>query len=291
MNNETDLLFRLLRLFPVSVIKENFETENRVQNSMINEIIRNYPTEVIINFAVQNFSFTKQHVYFFHSNGNNFRADHGFNPENLRNSTVENEIRTDTYLIRQRYNLVVTSIQNDNISRLNLDFFQPFQIVISPTSFYIRLTILERNPNSYLEDYEVIRYSRENDDDIQISEICNYFQDNLNFGSVVLDINRGVKSLWQNDLIDAISVKYKRDTSVATEVMDENYTFKTQYPERYNEVMASPLRRHTFRFLNNNEDYCDFMTDPSAGTLSFNKYPSNLNQISNVISAILRNNQ
>jgi hypothetical protein len=55
--------------------------------------------------------------------------------------------------------------------------------------------------------------------------------------------------------------------------------------------MASPLRKLTFRFLDNpNGDFCDFFTDPTDGIISFNKYPTNINQIKNVVSEIIRNN-
>ena len=186
--------------------------------------------------------------------------------------------------------MVVTSLRDENITRLQMVFLQPIQIVITPNAIILKLTILERNPNSYLDDYEVIKHTRETEDDILFQNIANHFRLTFNSEFPSLDINRGVKYLWENDMIDALSVKYKRETSMATEVMDEDYTFKQQNPVRYNEVITSPLRKHAFRFITDTVDYCDFVTDPTAGNISFHKYPSDSNQINNVISEILRNN-
>jgi hypothetical protein len=63
MNSPNALLYRILRLFPVSVVKANFETENKVQNPMLHEIVNSVSRENILDFVINNIGFTKQHIF------------------------------------------------------------------------------------------------------------------------------------------------------------------------------------------------------------------------------------
>ncbi|MGI6339382.1 MAG: hypothetical protein ACOXZV_08410 [Bacteroidales bacterium] len=291
MNTDSDLLYRLLRLYPVSVVKSNFDTDNRVQIPMLHEIVSKIPREAINEFAVNNLGFTKQHVFIF-NNPVRFHdaASHNFKPESHYVSFNNEGIKSDVYFIEQDYNLIVSEKENGNIARMVLRFRQPMVIELNINHIILKFTILERSPSSYLDDYEVLKFTRVFEDEQIVEQFVQHFRSIYSADLHRLDINRGVKHLWNNNFIDAISIKYKRTASMATEVMDEDFTFKSQYPEKFNEVMLSPLRKHAFRFLINQDDYCDFVVDPTEGMLSFNKYPTSINQIYNVITEILRYN-
>src|SRR5688500_16162213 len=65
MNTSKDLMRRLLYLLPVAVIKENFSHTKKSQTEIIQEIVGTNSESVITNFAINNFGYTKQHIYLF----------------------------------------------------------------------------------------------------------------------------------------------------------------------------------------------------------------------------------
>ena len=292
MNTTTELLERTLTLFPASVVKAEFVTSQRKKDLALTEIVRTYTEQNIKEFSINNFGVTKQRVFLFNNPAgfNNARA-HSYNLPNQFSSTINGNCQIDTYILKQRYKVVVmpTDLEPDFI--IFVEFNQPFVIEIHNNYIILKLTMLEKNISSYLPNRIVYKADREINDEAIVSEFKTTYANNLGQVLDPLDINTGVKYLWNNNFIDAVSLRYKKQSSMATEVMDENFTFKNTYPLLFAQVMIAPLHNLTFKFINNpNDTYCDFACDPTCGTLSFHKYPKNLNQIQNVVSEIIRNN-
>ena len=127
--------------------------------------------------------------------------------------------------------MIVSEKENGNIARMVLRFRQPMVIELNINHIILKFTILERSPSSYLDDYEVLKFTRVFEDEQIVEQFVQHFRSIYSADLHRLDINRCVKHLWNNNFIDAISIKYKRTASMATEVMDEDFTFKSQYPE------------------------------------------------------------
>ncbi len=289
MNDIKAIIYRLLKLFPVAIIKENFETRSKVQNDILTEISEYYSSQKVFDFITSNLNYSKQHIYLFHNPMEFSKAmqyDFLSASRILRDSVDGKNI--DYLFVDQVYDIITDS--TNGIEKLELRFKQPLMIEISSNFIILKLTILERNPSSYLSDYDVIKYKRRLDDNELVDSFKEHFLMKFNTTLNHVDINKGIKYLWNSNMIDAVFVKYKREKSISTEVMDESYTFKQQYPIQFNEVLQSPLKKHGFRFLTDHDVYCDFSADPSNGTVSIHKYPTNKNQIENVIREIIRNN-
>lgn len=294
MNTARELRYRLLRLFPVAVVKQYFEPAGRTQYEMLEEITSGTTAEEINSFCFDNFGFTKQHIYLFQIG--RFQIDRLDAVDDLL-PTAELISKSKTagtvrysYLFSHTYDLAGIEESTRTFRELHLLFNQPIMIEITSASMKISLTIVEKNPESYLNGFKVYQAKRRMEDEDIVGSVMLRMADFSGAPPVPLDINRGIKHLWNHDLIDAVSIKYKKENSMAAEVMDEDMTFKNKYPEDFRKVLTAPLRKNTFRFLRDAEHYCDFVADPTAAILSFNKYPKEQNQISNVVSKILSHN-
>ena len=64
MNSEKKILGRLLKLFPVKILKEHFHLE-LVGEALYRDILNTKIKSVINDFAYSNLDFTKQHIYIY----------------------------------------------------------------------------------------------------------------------------------------------------------------------------------------------------------------------------------
>ena len=97
--------------------------------------------------------------------------------------------------------------------------------------------------------------------------------------------------LWDNDHIDCRKVQWRRTSSVAMETMDEDLTFKEQYPIEYPKLITQPLSKALFKHLKEDEYLCDvFEADASKGLINIPRFPKDEKQVENVVTEILTNN-
>jgi hypothetical protein len=84
-----------------------------------------------------------------------------------------------------------------------------------------------------------------------------------------LDINKGVKFLWDSSVIDAGRPCWKNALSTRTESMDAQYLMKTADPEAYRQAIRSPLSKTVFRVLDPSRGWPEYlMVDASNGLVS-----------------------
>jgi hypothetical protein len=289
MNDTRNLLRRLLKLYPVKVVKHHFDPENSGQADMIAEIVANNTEATIKAFAYSNHNYTKQHIFLYRLN-----QQFNINTFNRRDFPFEivNETITDggyrfKLLPLVDFNVVIKAVDYEDAT---IKFIQPVTVYVKNHDLIIQTTIMEKNISSYFPaNQRVIDVKKENSEDFIIGQLLNYWN-NQNIVNQN-DINRGVKHLWENNLIDSKFAKWKKDRSTTTESMDEEYTLKDQYPDVYQNLMRSPLNKTVFKYKGDDDDFPKhFTADPSDGTLNFATYPETQNQIENVISKILSNN-
>jgi hypothetical protein len=286
MNSDRNLLKRLIRLYPVKLLKEEFGT-TEVSDALYDEIINSNNAAIIKTFAYNNIDYTKQHIYLYIL-GTNF------------NQARFNQTTFPFTIIQQVKNAVGLSITispvvdfsvvlSNQFEETVIKFNQPTIVTINNRHRIIKTTILEKNIGTYFDaTRRVLDVQKVHDEDETVQKIITYF---ANYNPIICDINRGIKYLWANDRIDSKYAKWKKNRSTTTEAMDENYTLKSQYPDVYRSVMSSPLNKTIFKYLIEDENFPDhFTADPTNGELSIPLYSKNLNQIPNVINEILSNN-
>lgn len=287
MNSNSDLAFRLLKLIPVAELKKFVtDSKNKNQDVLIEEVIKNLSFDNIKEKVISKHSFTKQHIFCFKKLKNiSSKSFHQLLPNYLK-SEGDNHY----YFFEHKYELICIKTSGTGITGrteiLKLNFLQPIRINVSNNSLIVHLTTLERSAGSYLDGYEILKQTRLLDDEDVIDQLLMNCPVNLE----VLDLNKGIKYLWDNDEIDSPYATFKKESSTSREVMDEDLTLKETYPELYKEMIKSPLRKIVFRINIDLVKLCDFTSNATEGTLAISKYPSNENQVNNVVSEILTNN-
>lgn len=286
MNTQRDLLKRLLKLFPVKVLKEHFNSSN-VSDALYDEILNGNAKAVIESFCYVNLEYTKQHIYIY----------------NLGQAPRPNQLNLNAFPIDIVHQTNIDGATSITISPLvefrviltnpfeetTLRFHQPIQIVLNNIHLVFYATILEKNMSNYFDqNRRVINAEKINDELTIIEQVCAHF---AHLNPTACDLNRGIKHLWANDLVDSKYAKWKKDRSTTTETMDENYTLKSQYPDVYQNLVNAPLKKMIFKYLNNDETLPDhFTVDPSIGQISIPLFSKNANQNKNVVREILSNN-
>lgn len=286
MNTIQNLLKRLLRMYPVKIVKEHF---NQTGNSeeILNFLVNNRPANTIKDFAYTNVENTKQHICIYRLN-NNFNVG-GFIASQFPYQIVNQTVISNGISLVISPNVSFNAVLGNPFQEVILDFYQPFIITIFNRTLIFQMTILEKDIGSYIDPGRVVyNVEKINNEEIIIADILPFF---AHYQPIRADLNRGVKFLWANDRIDSRYAKWKKNRSTATETMDENYTLKEQYPDIYVGLINDPLKRMIFRYLPNDELFPDHFTcDPSRGEISVPLYPKTPNQIQNVIHEILSNN-
>lgn len=286
MNTQRDISKRLLRLFPVKVLKEHFNSTN-VSDELYNEILNGNSKPIIDSFCYVNLEHTKQHIYIYNigqaPTPNNLNINQF--PIDIVHQTNLNGVTSITISPIVDFKVILTN----PFEETTLRFHQPIQILLSNTHLIFYATILEKNMSNYFDqNRRVINAEKINDEISIIEQVCAYL---AHLNPTVCDLNRGIKQLWANDLVDSKYAKWKKDRSTTTETMDENYTLKSQYPDVYQNLVNAPLRKMIFKYLRDDEALPDhFTVDPSSGQISIPLFSKNANQNKNVVREILSNN-
>jgi hypothetical protein len=288
MNSSIDLLSRLLKLYPVKLIKNFFNPESSNQAEIIPEIIGANTEKAIKDFACENHDSTKQHIFLFTLN-NKFIKDNfveGDFPFSIDTQLLTNNVYKFKLLPVIDFNVVILN----PFEEATLKFYQPVTVCLNDKHLIIQTTIMEKNMDSYFpEARRVVDVKKANSEEYIVEKILEYFS--IQYTVTKNDLNRGIKDLWRNDVIDSKYAKWKKERSTTTEAMDEEYTLKEQYPEIYENLMLSPLGKTVFKYkLDDDLIIKHFTADPTKGWLSFATYPENQNQIDNVINKILSSN-
>jgi hypothetical protein len=290
MNSAADLHARLLKLFPVKVVKEQFETDATIQAEMLPEIVERYPVEAIRSFMVDKIGMTRQHTYFFRLGSKFDRRQFDFNELNIE---VVSELHQGTNYIFFCLPIVQYHLAMYPAGDLfTLDLYQPTRIVFNGRDLVIQVTILERSATTFIDvpkDQRLFEIKRTNLEENFIENILTVIRKSNTVS--VCDINKGMKAVWAADAIDATSVSYRKDKSMTTESMDEQYTVKQHMPEAYKDMITRPLGRTIFKPTDDKANFSrNFWVDPSKGILRTSTYPVHPDQTWNIINEILRNN-
>ncbi|TCD27503.1 hypothetical protein EZ456_09945 [Pedobacter psychrodurus] len=285
INNARNLKKRLLGLFPAKTLKENFNEDGNISD-VIEILSGNLTDQAVYNFVRNHHTITRQHIYFYNLLRN-------FNPLSMIDFPFEifsqsANAGTYEYLILPEISYRV--VLSNPLEQEEVKFLQPVMIQIKNQILTLHFTKLEKNVAPYFDTERIAtKVSQTNSEQEILNTISEFF---INaFGLQKLDINRGVKFLWDTDSIDSTKVQWRRDSSVATDTMDENLLFKANYRVDYDVLILKPLVKTFFKYIKDDEYFCtSFDVDPANGQLNIPRFPKNVNQVKNVITEILANN-
>jgi hypothetical protein len=286
MNSKEQIVTRFLKLFPIENIKEYFGIRVTKKSELLPAVVNSNPNLNLAEFVQENFNYTKQHIYMFSCDVPDFSVLPGQLLSCPTTKMVNDEYVEYFSIFNVTYHVYFMEPEK---RPLDLIFRWPIHIVINHSLIVVYFTILEKNIQSYFSDATVLTTRKAVDEKELLGLIANGLQ---SFGVPIShDLNKGIKELWNRDIIDAIDVQYRKAKSISKETMDEDYTFKHQYPQQYQEAIRSPLGRTSFKFITNHGEYCDHFTiDPTNGEITFPIFSKSKEQTQNVIRKILELN-
>lgn len=283
-----EYLRRLLNLFPVKAIRANWEeAKGRTKSDVVDAVVAAIDPENVIDFARKNVGLTKQHVYLFAHQGRLANLPQsvfeGFDPKMIERAPQRIEY---FYLLPLAFRYVAGMPPESG----EMIFLWPIKIIVRSKIVEVHVTTMEKDISSYLPEDEPlfdVKRTVENDD------VLANFKSRLRGWSPLspLDINKGVKTLWEQDAIDAPRACWKKAISTSTETMDAEFLVKKDAPAIYAEAIKAPLLKTVFKTLDSDVDWPEFLViDPSNGELAVSRYGESREAVDHVIGEILRNN-
>jgi hypothetical protein len=174
----------------------------------------------------------------------------------------------------------------DPVEEVQVNVLWPIKIEQQDEITLIRTFVLERDPTNY-SGRPLLKAVRHFDEKKLASDL-------VQLGLPGLDVNKGVKAMWDSKAVDAPRVRYKESGSTNTVDMDDGMGLRDTKPEAYEEIVKKPLLNTNFRPQPDPEDpektQKIFQANPTFGRLGFTSYSDDPGDTDAVIKAILQNN-
>jgi len=286
MNSRVELLYRLLKLYPVRAVRESFEISERKQSNVLLEVSTKGTEAAILDFAFKNFDLTKRHVYLFTHKIKPLSAL----PKTLLSGVSPYETSTQKGSVEHFYffDIQYDVILPDPLEKKLLKFKCPIYVRVQRDGrLTVQLTILEKNVAAYFNRNRPPAAISKN---IGESNLLEKILEALGkYGKIErVDLTEKIKDLWKRDLVDVEYVNWKRPKSASTESMDEEYTLKEQYPKLYREIMLAPLVKVVLRLMDDRGEYGRrFVVYPAQGKITLPSYARPNEPPDNVIKRLL----
>jgi hypothetical protein len=221
---------RLIELFPIASIKETWpEIKGRKEEIGLAVAQASTPSQ-IVNFIKAYIGRCKQHVYIF---------------DRPRNAALPVDIvggeRVDIsndqaiYVIKTTYTVVL----RDPLEEVELDFLWPVQVMLKRWNVVLRLVVLEKNIEAYI-DRDGHLAGRSVDEEAILQKP--YFS-----ALKPTDIHKGIRALWDNGFMDAPRTRFKKPMSLASEAMDQGRGIRRNNPQLYGVLRDSVLLNTFFQ--------------------------------------------
>lgn len=290
MNSRVELLYRLLKLYPVRAVRETFEISEFKQSDVLLEVSTKSTEAAILDFAFKNFDLTKRHVYLLTHEIKRLSAI----PKTLLPGISPYETSTQKGSVEHFYffDVQYDVIFLDPLEKKSLKFKLPIYVRIQRDGrLTVQFTILEKNVAAYFsQSRPPIAVNKNVEESILREKILKA----LGAYGIMrkVDLTKEIKDLWQSCLIDAVYVNWKRSKSTSIESMDEEHTLKEQYPDLYEEIMLAPLQQVVFRFKDDRGQYSRrFAVDPTQGKITLSSFALPEEPPDNVIKRLLEYNK
>jgi hypothetical protein len=269
---------RLLELFPSSAIKTEWPGVKGEKKDGACEIIAGTgDRDRVGRFVISNFSHCRQHVLLMQQLTADADPLAVFPaPELLGIAPTEKSF----YLSVVPYTTYLLSPMEE----CHVDVLWPLRVERRDRVVAISTIVLERDPKNYSGRpcIKAIRNFDEKKVPMQLASL----------GFLPLDINMGVKALWESKFMDAFRVSYKKTTSVATEVMDEEAGLRDTAPEVYEQITSKPLLNTSFKPAEESEvNLGPFLINATQGRIGFTSYTDELGDVDALVDAVLAANQ
>ena len=255
-------LQRLIGLFPLDVVKLEWPDKEGHKDDVCAEIATTASTYDILEFVDRNLLRCRQHVYVLSA------PDLGGPPETIHEGEQElvEEGVGALYLVRLTHSVVL----NNPLEEVEVSFLWPIQAELRNAHLIVRFVKLQKDVGAYLDRNRIVSRGQKNVDEQAILDVLA-----VEHGLTPVDIHKGVKTLWEDDFIDAYRVKFKKPSSTTIELMDEERGIKRYDPQLYELVRHASLFETVFEVLpRDGVERCVSILhiEPSKGRIAFDRY-------------------
>lgn len=269
---------RLLELFPVKSLRKTFQSKGAKDEICSAAAADPHPPQIkkIAEFVDNQFTCCKQHVYVFLAEENTTLPAAVMEGEKILEGPVHDGCSHALYTSRVTYDIVL----RDPLGETTLDFLWPIKIELRPLYLIVRFVVLQKNASSYF-DCPIYVAGKNLDEKSILGDIIG--------GLKPADINKGIKKLWSDGVIDSTRGLFKKPHSTTEEIMDEEMGIKANNPDLYAIMQESPLYTSLFEVADAQNSIREFSTDPSRGLIGFSSY-SEQGDADGIVEQIISNN-
>ena len=275
-NASADEIQHLLELFPLSVLKQNWDNRGRNKEEICAAIAKEVDYRKIATFVTRNFARCKQHSYVLLASGGDSAEPEASFPYADPLGTVDGK---SVYLGVAKY----TVLLRDPFEQAEVNLLWPMRVEQGNNATIVSFIVMEKDVPR-LFDREVINSRRHVDEKLITQAIRATGYDSV-------DLNKGVKTLWSRDYMDAFKVKFKKPRPTTTESMDRERGIKATEPELYKEMQRLPIYESMFRVSPKSESSVDvFQVNPTEGSIRMTRYTEGQGDSDEIVEAILSKN-
>lgn len=271
-------LRRLLAFFPAPKLKAEWPGTVGEKKSAACEIIAGTQDyDRIRLFLMANFAHCRQHVLLLERPEGELDPLVAYpSPELL--GTMSGGARF--YLAAVNYSVYLL----DPMEEVTVQLLWPIKVEERDKTLIIRSLVLERDPEIF-SGRPVLKSVRQLDEK-KIAVDLN------GLGFKALDINKGVKKMWEGKYFDAPRVKYKKSNLTTTVDMDDDKGLRENAPDVFDDLKSKPLLNTDFKPEKKMEStVARFQINATSGKLGFTNYTDDPGDTDAVIEAILEHNQ
>ena len=259
-------LERLLELYPLEQLRHHFDLPADTKAALIAAIMAGRTDGEIMAFAVTHHTTTKHHVHLRRCANATLRDLPG-NPleDDSMVSRSERTSRQWFYVLSLPFDVYL----RDPLERKELEFPWPLSIESTRGGLELRFTIMEKSLAARYEPGRVVKAIKLRDE----AKVERDVVEGLALSGVEPeDLNMGIKALWEEGLIDAPAVQFKKARATTRQVMDGDYLLKRDDRALYNELRDRPLLATLFKWMGDDIGLDHFTVDPTAGTITFRTF-------------------
>jgi len=279
MNSNEELYERLLEAFPVDLLRDYFELPGK-KEEVIAKIVNNHIISDIDNFIYGHYGHLHQHIY-----NRELSKTIDTSKKDIIHGKLLNHKHTSTkgewiYLHKTRYQYWDTKSSTYEY----LEFLIPVKIKIKGKTMSVSYNTLSRDIKVYFQHTIFPTKSPDIAEDV-----IGDFKNNYSGVVFLLDLNKGIKYLWENDYLDGMVVQNRKAKSIRRDRMDENFLYKVAYPKDWDNLMLTPIQKTRFKVLKE-IDMEHFECNPTTGYLNIGLFSQDADTIDDLLNLILKYN-
>lgn len=271
-------------MFPVKILKDRWSGAKGTKDAVCSTIAADAKWSEIIDFVDRYFGCCKQHVHVLKQDSPIRKLPTAGTSSGERVlERIEKNHGSGLYFFWAEF----TAVMTEPYEKTTLKFIWPLRLDFDKDAVLVRLVILEKNLKAHLKDRDFVAAQKVTDEENIVGSVIGGLECHVSG----IDLHKGIKKLWQQDVIDCIRVRHKEPYSLNITIMDEERGIRETNPELYQTLLKSSLISATFRVKSTKlSDVSHFAVEPSKGYLAFPRYTEHEGDTDNVVREILKHN-